>query len=236
MTRETKIGLLVGLAFIIVIGILLSDHMTSTTEPPKAPLSVAGSNVRESVVTPAAPNGATPAAAAGPTQAAVAPSQTVLTGADLARPAQANVPTIQVGPAAQQAPSPILVQQGPVVPQPSQPSQPVAQAPQTNTPEASPPVVIAQQPPAQPVNTHPLQPLAMRHGELLVPVGDNGTTPRPQPVPMGQMREYKAQSGDSLKSMLPDDPEGLLKRVRKPKNEGEPAEPADTTPLPPRRG
>jgi len=201
MTRETKIGLLVGLAFIIVIGILLSDHMTSTTEPPKAPLSVAGSNVRESVVTPAAPNGATPAAAAGPTQAAVAPSQTVLTGADLARPAQANVPTIQVGPAAQQAPSPILVQQGPVVPQPSQPSQPVAQAPQTNTPEASPPVVIAQQPPAQPVNTHPLQPLAMRHGELLVPVGDNGTTPRPQPVPMGQMREYKAQSGDSLSKL-----------------------------------
>ena len=33
MTRETKIGLLVGLAFIIVIGILLSDHIGSTTEP-----------------------------------------------------------------------------------------------------------------------------------------------------------------------------------------------------------
>ena len=49
-------------------------------------------------------------------------------------------------------------------------------------------------------------------------------------------RPILAQSGDSLKSMLPDDPEGLLKRVRKPKNEGEPAEPADTTPLPPRRG
>jgi uncharacterized protein YneF (UPF0154 family) len=35
MTRETKIGLLVGLAFIIVIGILLSDHLTSSTEPPR---------------------------------------------------------------------------------------------------------------------------------------------------------------------------------------------------------
>ena len=65
MTRETKIGLLVGLAFIIVIGILLSDHMTSTTEPPKAPLSVAGNNLRESVVTPAAPNAAPPVAAVG---------------------------------------------------------------------------------------------------------------------------------------------------------------------------
>jgi nucleoid-associated protein YgaU len=41
----------------------------------------------------------------------------------------------------------------------------------------------------------------MRHGEQLVSVGDNGTTPRPQPVPMGQMREYKAQSGDSLSKL-----------------------------------
>jgi nucleoid-associated protein YgaU len=34
MTRETKIGLLVGLAFIIVIGILLSDHLSSTVQSP----------------------------------------------------------------------------------------------------------------------------------------------------------------------------------------------------------
>ena len=55
MTRETKIGLLVGLAFIIVIGILLSDHMTSTTQPPQAMLVDAAPNVRESVVAPAPP-------------------------------------------------------------------------------------------------------------------------------------------------------------------------------------
>jgi nucleoid-associated protein YgaU len=36
MTRETKIGLLVGLAFIIVIGVLLSDHMADATRPPQA--------------------------------------------------------------------------------------------------------------------------------------------------------------------------------------------------------
>src|SRR3954466_1973421 len=52
MTRETKIGLLVGLAFIIVIGILLSDHLTSSTEPPSATLAVAGNNVRSAVTTP----------------------------------------------------------------------------------------------------------------------------------------------------------------------------------------
>ena len=33
MTRETKIGLLVGLAFIIVIGVLLSDHLTNANNP-----------------------------------------------------------------------------------------------------------------------------------------------------------------------------------------------------------
>jgi nucleoid-associated protein YgaU len=36
MTRETKIGLLVGLAFIIVIGVLLSDHIGTVTQPPPA--------------------------------------------------------------------------------------------------------------------------------------------------------------------------------------------------------
>ena len=52
MTRETKIGLLVGLAFIIVIGILLSDHLTNSTEPPAATLAQTGSNVRQQVTTP----------------------------------------------------------------------------------------------------------------------------------------------------------------------------------------
>jgi nucleoid-associated protein YgaU len=52
MTRETKIGLLVGLAFIIVIGILLSDHMTATTEPISAPLTNTAGNVRASVAAP----------------------------------------------------------------------------------------------------------------------------------------------------------------------------------------
>ena len=49
MTRETKIGLLVGLAFIIVIGILLSDHFRSTMEPPQAALGGVAPNVRQAV-------------------------------------------------------------------------------------------------------------------------------------------------------------------------------------------
>lgn len=53
MTRETKIGLLVGLAFIIVIGILLSDHMTSTNDLPQARLDKSADVIRGGIATPA---------------------------------------------------------------------------------------------------------------------------------------------------------------------------------------
>src|SRR3984957_16438825 len=54
MTRETKIGLLVGLAFIIVIGILLSEHFQ--LEPPQAAISGVASSVREGVNAPGTSN------------------------------------------------------------------------------------------------------------------------------------------------------------------------------------
>ncbi len=50
MTRETKIGLLVGLAFIIVIGILLSEYNRIDTQP--APLTAVADNVRAGAATP----------------------------------------------------------------------------------------------------------------------------------------------------------------------------------------
>lgn len=52
MTRETKIGLLVGLAFIIVVAILLTDHTATTTDPQPAAKADIGDNVRQSVTTP----------------------------------------------------------------------------------------------------------------------------------------------------------------------------------------
>src|SRR5438309_1748288 len=52
MTRETKIGLLVGLAFIIVIGILLSDY--NRIETPTAPLFGDNRNLLKGVGTPTA--------------------------------------------------------------------------------------------------------------------------------------------------------------------------------------
>ena len=60
MTRETKIGLLVGLAFIIVIGILLSDHLTSATEPQQAQLAQVAGNVRNGVAVPGGANAQPP--------------------------------------------------------------------------------------------------------------------------------------------------------------------------------
>jgi LysM repeat protein len=46
MTRETKIGLLVGLCFLIVIGILLSEAFHTNDQPPAANLAIAGTTVR----------------------------------------------------------------------------------------------------------------------------------------------------------------------------------------------
>ena len=85
MTRETKIGLLVGLAFIIVIGILLSEHVSSTNEPQQALLNTAGANVRDGVATPGVSDDGPPITIAGtPVEA---PRQPVPTNADLHPPA-----------------------------------------------------------------------------------------------------------------------------------------------------
>src|SRR4051812_9157714 len=102
MTRETKIGLLVGLAFIIVIGILLSDHLTSANEPPQAPLAQAGRDVRSAV---AAPGGANAPVTQVQIPQQVAPHSAVATQEEL-RPRPQAVTVVHIGPAnnAQQNP------------------------------------------------------------------------------------------------------------------------------------
>jgi nucleoid-associated protein YgaU len=86
MTRETKIGLLVGLAFIIVIGILLSDHLTSTTEPASAALGVVGANSREGLTTIGRPS--VPVTVEPPP--AVVPRTPVVTVEEIREPANVN--------------------------------------------------------------------------------------------------------------------------------------------------
>src|SRR4051812_48500322 len=118
MTRETKIGLLVGLAFIIVIGILLSDHLTSSTEPPLATLVGTGANVRSTTTVPGSGTQAPINPDVHPPQ--VEPQNTVPTRRDLQQPTNATS-IVQVGGPQQQS-------QAQQIPQ--QTSGPVAQAPQ----------------------------------------------------------------------------------------------------------
>jgi hypothetical protein len=124
MTRETKIGLLVGLAFIIVIGILLSDHLTATNEPQQAQLTQVAGNVRTGVVVPGSPQAPSAAAASVVTPATqnVAPQQQVPTKEEIT-PAKPPVEIVQVGGSG--------VPTHPTAPQtPTKPETPVAQAPQ----------------------------------------------------------------------------------------------------------
>jgi nucleoid-associated protein YgaU len=89
MTRETKISLLVGLAFIIVMGILLTDHMRSAGEPPQAALQDAGVAVRAALNSPG--TGEPPIRMVQP--ADVSPAQSVPTHDELTRPPSPVVPS-----------------------------------------------------------------------------------------------------------------------------------------------
>src|SRR5688500_17572466 len=110
MTRETKIGLLVGLAFIIVIGILLSDHLTSATEPQQAQLAQVAGNVRNGVAVPGGAQAQPPITQVQP-PADVTPQQPVMTKEELT-PKQPPVEIVKIGgpqnpaPTQQQQPAP----------------------------------------------------------------------------------------------------------------------------------
>jgi nucleoid-associated protein YgaU len=198
MTRETKIGLLVGLAFIIVIGILLSDHMTSTTQPPQAQLAEVAPNVRESVGTPAPAN---PGPAAVTSLTPITPANPVLSQVEL-RPPTPAAPTapavthVQIGgPTApqQQAATPIAIHQteSPIVPQAQdQQQQRPAEPPAPAEPTA------AGQDSAADAGTSTLERWANKLGEPIVPV--KPTAPAQGPVAVGPTKEYTAQAGDSL--------------------------------------
>jgi nucleoid-associated protein YgaU len=100
MTRETKIGLLVGLAFIIVIGILLSDQLMRSTEPPPAPLATVGDTLRKGTVTPASSN--PPITRVVPQPADASPETAVPTKDEITRP-QPPVTIVEIKPGANAA-------------------------------------------------------------------------------------------------------------------------------------
>jgi nucleoid-associated protein YgaU len=96
MTREIKVSLLVGLLFVIAIGILLSDHFRASQEPPPAVLDRAGATVRETVNAPGA-NSPIPPVTLAPDQ--ISPRSAVQTPRDIEPPPS----PVMIAPPAQQA-------------------------------------------------------------------------------------------------------------------------------------
>jgi nucleoid-associated protein YgaU len=212
MTRETKIGLLVGLAFIIVIGILLSDHINTTSDPARAQLTGAYDNVTNSVNAPGTERGN------DRTTAVVVPNRVeppipVRTEREIPQPVRgggATVVDIQPG----GDPSQLrLTQNGGRVPEP--------QAPTNDNVQISPPdnnagnTEVTQSNPTNPNVAGRLQEEARKHNEELVPpgsgndpvgihggLGSNGGTPAVSGAPRATLpagfREVKAEQNDSV--------------------------------------
>jgi len=197
MTRETKIGLLVGLAFIIVIGILLSDHLSSTSEPPPAQLAQAGASVRQGVNAPGVSNVGAPVF--------IAPQQPQFVGQPV--PTQEEL-------TAKPKPSP-LIGIGPV--STNNHVETSGQAPPSIQPQ--PPVTFVQPdgsdqgkaPENNPQSVDPLTEIANRAGEPIIGLtggsdtnqsglaNNNGAQPA-APLPNG-FKEYKAGEGDTVSRM-----------------------------------
>jgi hypothetical protein len=179
MTRETKIGLLVGLAFIIVIGILLSDHFSSTMEPPQATLSGAAAAVRDAVNSPGTAN--PPITMVTPRE--TPPTEAVPTHDELAQP-----------------PSPVIPSDtGRNSATPIAPQRDVAIAP----PAANQTDQVAGADGPGPGGDNLTQ-AAHRRGEALVPSNLDGSpksAAAPAPADGGGTRKYIAQSGDSVSRM-----------------------------------
>lgn len=195
MTRETKIGLLVGLAFIIVVGILLSEHLTTTTERPAAPLADAGEGVREGVAAPGVTMREEPAPYRAP-----APAHPVPIARDLVAQPQPGPAHVAIGPG--------HAAQPPIVITNTQTAAPVIPAIDNNVSPVGPistePPLITRVPTDIFAN-HPLQPIAAQQGESVIPVNSTHTPPA-NTLAANKVREYTAQPGDSLSriaSLLP---------------------------------
>lgn len=202
MTRETKIGLLVGLAFIIVIGILLSDHLTSSTEPPQAALSSAGNNVRQTIASPGRVSAQLPPITA---PINIAPNQPVPTRDELT-PGANPVQIVKIGPAASQSNTPIISNNSAVnqdqaqLPDANQsalenPHTAVADANDSSQSNESTGPLITRAP-----NTaHPLQAIAQQGGEELVDANGRALqTQSSNAASLSAVTSYKARQGDSL--------------------------------------
>lgn len=198
MTRETKIGLLVGLAFIIVIGILLSDHLTSSTEPPPAPLTSSGNSVMGTVRSPGVAQSPIVTNVEVPR---IQPKQTVLTQRETQPPTAANE-VVKIG-----GPSVALSNQAMAV-QTQTPTEQAAPVINIATPAPAEPIRVNQQPTRTIAQNQPevagadapnsaIEKIARAHGETIVSMTPGGSQTAANASNSG-VKEYVAEPGDSL--------------------------------------
>jgi nucleoid-associated protein YgaU len=210
MTRETKIGLLVGLAFIIVVGILISDHVNSSTDPLPANLPQTAKVIDQSVGSPDRNDGKM--TVVNPPQPVI-PQNPVQTQHDPQPPADGGSTIVQVGPGGD----------------PSMLRPPAARAIDSNPPrtlEITPPnggdtagdgnpnTALANNPPAsawpaQPTSPNSRTPIAdnrgstgsnelvNQHPQDLVPV-NKPPVGIDDPRPVAGIRQVKAEEGDTV--------------------------------------
>lgn len=194
MTRETKIGLLVGLAFIIIVGILLSEPLNHAGDAQPAPLPNAGQNVRVAVAAPGT-NATPPPISMQPPQTPAQPQQQVPTQQEVKQP-QGGIQ--------------IVVGSGETTSNNNPPAQPpqrtTTQLANTAPPETTNHNTVAVNTDSQnvnlPRNVDPIiQQEAQKNGETLVPVGTKPDAPANSggvKVSAKGGREYEVASGDSL--------------------------------------
>jgi nucleoid-associated protein YgaU len=189
MTRETKIGLLVGLAFIIVVAILLSDPVNNANEP-QAAINDTASTVRQSLTIPA------PTAPVIDRTTVITPNRApsrepILTQTEAAD--QTARDEVKVGPGS----APLK----PIVPStPSSDNQQVAMQGGTSGQENA--VVTPVAPPA-PSIPEDLRHVAAKAGEPLVSTSSHeptSTDPETTAIPAAKQR-YTAEAGDSVSKM-----------------------------------
>jgi phage tail protein X len=206
MTRETKIGLLVGLAFIIVIGILLSDHINSSTDPARADYTQTAAAIGQSVASPDLRSQGVTTVVTPPR--AVIPQTPVPTTREPLPASNGGSSVVVIGPGADPSSLPRPNRAPIVEPQPNGNGVQVV-------PPGNAEIATNDNGPANPVApettamaTGPLAPLARQNGEELVPVPASGGPARlnPQPanpssarpaLPPG-VRQVKAEEGDTV--------------------------------------
>ena len=175
MARENKIGLLVGLTFIIAVGILISNYLSVNNERPQASLQVVGSAVRSSLgdARPAVEPSSAPAVVRVPS--AVAPTGQVTTAGELAERARRPV-------------APVAPPVAPIRTDTVDPNPPAAFAADTAHPAAVPPGM-----------NQGLLDAARAVGQDIVAPTDPAPTPVPPRHTMA--RTVVAEPGDSLSDL-----------------------------------